>query len=310
MKRFFAALLCGFTALTLTACSAENSSSAPESAASSSESAVSAPIASTTESISEISETSEISVPKKSDMRSLVLLGDSIATGCMLPDYVAGDNYSAPLSFGNMLGAEFENYANFAVDGRTTEELLNSLEADDEELSEALSSADVIVISIGGNDFLMPMVTAIYNDETLSYMFEESGAELSDEDFQKALDASLEAAKAVDASQTFYNIGECAAKITEINPAAKIILMTVYNPFSGSEELKAASEVAREKLTVLNFGLISLGSLVDSNISVIDVYSEFDGSAEKLTNISSKDIHPNSDGHYKIYRLLKKQLGM
>lgn len=307
MKRVFAALLCGFTAFVLTACGAENSSSAPESAALSSASVISKPISTAEKSVPVISE------PEKSEMKSLVLLGDSIATGCMLPDYVAGDNYSAPLSFGNMLGAEFENYANFAVDGRTTEELLSSLEGDedsDKALSEALSSADVIVISIGGNDFLMPMVTAILNDETLNFTATESDTELSEEDFQKALDAALEAAKAVDVSRTFDNIGKCTAKITEINPATKIILMTVYNPFSGSEELKAASDVAREKLTVLNFGLSSLVNGSGGNIAVIDVYTEFDGSAEKLTNITSMDIHPNSDGHYRIYRLLKKQLGI
>lgn len=303
MKRIFAALLCGFTALTLTACGAENTSSAPESATYSSSAVSSIGSVSSDEKI--ISEASV--AEEKSELKSLVLLGDSIATGCMLPDYEPGNNYSAPLSFGNVLGAEFESYKNFAVDGRTTEELLNSLEADDGELSKALSSADVIVISIGGNDFLQPMITAILNDETLDYMFEESGSELSDEDFRKALDASLEAAKAVDVSKTFDNISKCAARITEINPTAKIILMTVYDPFSGSEELKAASDVAREKLTVLNFGLSSLGG---GNIGVIDVYAEFDGSAEKLTNISSMDIHPNSDGHYRIYRLLKRQLGI
>ncbi|MDE6731850.1 MAG: SGNH/GDSL hydrolase family protein [Oscillospiraceae bacterium] len=303
MKRIFAALLCALAAFSLTACGTENSSSAPESAASSNGAVSSSSAVSSVENIfSEVSAADE-----KTELKSLVLLGDSIATGCMLPDYEPGNNYSAPLSFGNMLGAEFESYKNFAVDGRTTEELLSSLEADDAELSEALSSADVIVISIGGNDFLQPMITAIRNDETLDYLFEESGGELSDEDFRKALDASLEAAKAVDVSITFDNIGKCAAKITEINPTTKIILMTVYDPFSGSEELKAASDVAREKLTVLNFGLSSLGG---GNIGVIDVYAEFDGAAEKLTNIGSMDIHPNSDGHYRIYRLLKKQLGI
>lgn len=303
MKKVPAAILSALAALSLTACGAENNSSVPESAAYSSSAASSnGAVSSTGNSVSEVSAADE-----NSELKSLVLLGDSIATGCMLPDYEPGDNYSAPLSFGNMLGAEFENYRNFGVDGRTTEELLNALETADEELSEALSSADVIVISIGGNDFLQPMITAIYNDKTLDHIFEESGGELSDEDFRKALDASLEAAKAVDVSKTFDNIGKCVAKITEINPTAKMILMTVYDPFSGSEELKAASDVAREKLTVLNFGLSSLSG---GNIDVIDVYAEFDGAAEKFTNINSMDIHPNSDGHYRIYRLLKKQLGI
>lgn len=303
MKKALTAILSALAALSLTACGAENNSSVPESAASSS-SAVSSigAVSSTENTVSE-----ESAADEKSELKSLTILGDSIATGCMLPQYEAGDNYSAPLSFGNMLGAEFENYRNFAVDGRTTEELLNALETADGELSEALAGSDVIVISIGGNDFLQPMITAIYNDETLDHMFEETSTELSDEDFQRALDTALEAAKAVDVSQSFDNIGKCAAKITEINPTAKIILMTVYDPFSGSEKMKTASDAAREKLTVLNFGLNSLSG---GNIGVIDVYAEFDGAAEKYTNINSMDIHPNSDGHYRIYRLLKKQLGI
>lgn len=301
MKKALTAILSALAALSLTACGAEDSSSVPESAASSS-SAVSSigAVSSTENTVSEASAADE-----KSELKSLTILGDSIATGCMLPQYEAGDNYSAPLSFGNMLGAEFENYRNFAVDGRTTEELLNALETADGELSEALAGSDVIVISIGGNDFLQPMITAIHNDETLDHMFEETSTELSDEDYQRALDTALEAAKAVDVSQSFDNIGKCAAKIAEVNPTAKIILMTVYDPFSGSEQMKAASDAAREKLTVLNFGLNSLSG---GNIGVIDVYAEFDGAAEKFTNINSMDIHPNSDGHYRIYRLLKKQL--
>ena len=39
--------------------------------------------------------------------KSLTVLGDSIASGYGLSEYTSGNNYSAPLSFGNMLGAEF-----------------------------------------------------------------------------------------------------------------------------------------------------------------------------------------------------------
>ncbi|MFR0871749.1 MAG: SGNH/GDSL hydrolase family protein [Oscillospiraceae bacterium] len=86
----------------------------------------------------------------------LVVLGDSITSGYGLDGYVSGDNYSAAGSFANMLGADFGGYENFAVDGRTSGELLTALE--DADIAAALAGADTVVISIGGNDFLQPMI--------------------------------------------------------------------------------------------------------------------------------------------------------
>lgn len=92
----------------------------------------------------------------------LVVLGDSIATGYGLDGYSAGDNSSAQGSFANRLGALYPEYDNFARDGLTTEGLLSMTE--DGSLSEALSGADTVVLSIGGNDLLMPM-----HNQTLSF---------------------------------------------------------------------------------------------------------------------------------------------
>ena len=90
---------------------------------------------------------------------SLVVLGDSITTGYGLDGYTAGDNSSAAGSFANQLSAGYAEYSNFAVDGRTSGELLTALE--DEDVSAALAGAETVVISIGGNDFLQPMISAV-----------------------------------------------------------------------------------------------------------------------------------------------------
>lgn len=238
---------------------------------------------------------------------SLVVLGDSIASGYGLAEYTAGNSYSAPLSFGNMLGAEFESYRNFAVDGRTSAQLLYSLEEPSEQLAEALASADEVVISIGGNDFLKPMMSAVKSTALGDYeMLEaiiggEFKAEMIGDLTNRVLGAALEAAKKVNIDAIADNIESCVAAIRGFNPNAEIVVLTVYDPFSGNMLLSAASDIAYEKLHELN------GRISDiEGIKVADVYSAFDGKAGELTNINRLDIHPNADGHNKIYELLGK----
>lgn len=238
---------------------------------------------------------------------SLVVLGDSIASGYGLAEYTAGNSYSAPLSFGNMLGAEFQSYRNFAVDGRTSGQLLNSLREPSDELLEALSTADKIVISIGGNDFLKPMLSAVKSEAFGNYeMLEaiisgEFKAEMIGDITNKVLLAALDAAKKVDIQTIADNIEACTREIRKTNPNAETIVLTVYNPFSGNVLLGAASDIAFEKLHELN------GRISDiSGITVADVYSAFDGRAGELTNINRLDIHPNADGHNVIFELIEE----
>lgn len=243
--------------------------------------------------------------------KMLTVLGDSIASGYGLSEYTAGNNYSAPLSFGNMLGAEFESYRNFAVDGRTSRQLLDALSAPNEALEAAVKDADVIVVSIGGNDFLQPMISAVKKAALGDYelfariLSEGFSADMPGEYLQKILTSALDAAKGVDIQKTAANIKECVNIISKENPNARIILMTIYDPFSGSVLLKAASDVAKERLSILNSAICELES---ENVNIIDVYGAFDGRAGEFTNINRLDIHPNAEGHNKIYELLKDRL--
>ncbi len=240
---------------------------------------------------------------------NLVVLGDSIASGYGLAEYTAGNNYSAPLSFGNLLGAEYENYRNYAVDGRTSEQLLYALEEPADDMAAALGKADRVVISIGGNDFLKPMISAVKSAalgdyELLNAIINgELKAEMIGGYTNTVLNAALDAAKNVDVGVIADNIAKSAARVRELNPKAEIVVLTVYDPFSGNVLLSAASDIAYERLHELNGRISEI-----EGITIADVYSAFDGSAGELTNINRLDIHPNSEGHYKIYELLEETI--
>lgn len=239
----------------------------------------------------------------------LVILGDSIASGYGLSEYTPGNNYSAPLSFGNLLGAEYGSYRNYAVDGRTSEQLLYALENPSDDMSAAIAGADRVIISIGGNDFLKPMISAVKSAALGDYellaaiLSGEFEAEMLGDYTNTVLGAALDAAKKVDVGVTADNIEKCAAAIRALNPNAEIIVLTVYDPFSGNVLLSAASDIAYEKLHELNGRISDIKGIIP-----VDVYSAFDGSAGELTNINRLDIHPNADGHYKIYELLEETI--
>lgn len=260
---------------------------------------------------------------------SLVVLGDSIASGYGLEGYDAGANYSAPDSFANMLGDNFDLYYNYAVDGRTSGELLTALE--DESIAAALADADTVVVSIGGNDFLQPMLAAVMNAaaenqdvfDLLSGLAEgssKSEAAASGalsaisgdiEDYMDVLmelmTAMTDAADAVDISATVGNISGILGTISDLAPESQIEILTVYNPFEGVAGMEMFDALARTKLEELNSGIAAAAE--ENGSEVVDVNAAFAGHALEYTNISSVDIHPNKEGHAVIYQLLLDNTG-
>ena len=81
--------------------------------------------------------------------KNLVILGDSIAAGYGLS--------ADEKNYGELLKDYYGKdsvLANFAVSGSTSQDWVNALETPKAELTAALSDADVVVISVGGNDLL------------------------------------------------------------------------------------------------------------------------------------------------------------
>lgn len=245
--------------------------------------------------------------PQSKKYGGVTVIGDSIASGYGLSEYASGNNYSALDSFGNLLGAESEDYRNYAADGKRSDELIAEFYDKSDPLTDSVRNTDNVIISIGGNDFLKPMLDAIKmqaltdTDFFLSILNGEISAGGISEYSNKILQSTLEAAKNVNVEDTVNNIRGIADIISELAPNAKIIILTVYNPFAGNVLLSAVSEVAEDKLAELNTGIKSLEG---GNIFAADIYEAFKGHESEYTNIGRLDIHPNSAGHYKIYETL------
>lgn len=241
---------------------------------------------------------------------TLVVLGDSIASGYGLPGYTSGDNSSAKDSFANKLGAQFIGYSNFAVDGRTSAELLAAMDSAD--MTAKIKNADDVVISIGGNDYLVPLASAILTatttDDELIDMLLNGGDKPSDADL-KRLQEKLEpvirdAVNSVDINKTFDNIDGILRKIKALNPDCEIVILTVYNPYEGNKDMPFFDENAKTALDKLNTKIYAAAGL--NGAKVADIHTAFKGNAAKYTNIASMDVHPNKDGHALIYSKLSE----
>ncbi len=248
-------------------------------------------------------------LPGSERFGNITVLGDSIATGYGLPDYTSENCYSAPLSWGNLLGEECGRYENFSVDGRTSEELLAALEQPDDALKRSLESADCVIISIGGNDFLGRMMyavksAALTDTEMISALLNgEFRAEMLGELSDRLLKAVVAEMRNADVDKTVSNIRKVTERISQLNPDARIVLLTIYNPFSEHILLSGISDAAEGVLSELN-GKIAAISDSSPNVKIADVHAAFADNASRFTNINRLDIHPSVEGHEQIYELL------
>lgn len=244
---------------------------------------------------------------------SLLVMGDSITSGYGLDGYVSGDNTSAKDSFANILSADYENYINLAVDGRTTAELLEAV-TNDEDFKNAIADADDIVISIGGNDVLMPMLTSVQSimtedEEFLSLVAD--GTITSDniltEVYTRFGPQIVESIKDIDYSVTAENISSILDNVQDINSDCDVYILTLYDPFEGWEVVPELTEASVSSTAAIN-ECITSAAAAHENVYVVDVGEAFKGNAEKYTNIGISDVHPSKDGHKLISELIAEAM--
>ena len=246
--------------------------------------------------------------------RVYVALGDSITTGYGLSD-ASTESFPALVAEENTLAL-----TNLAKDGATSAGLLEVVQ--DTNNAAILSSADVITITIGGND----LMDALYGYIAAEYNNANPGSSITASDVKNNIVSYLlfaetvlpnfvDSATARTAMQTLgSNLATAIKTIKDNNPDVQIIVATQYNPYKQAakavENISALYEKAELINKVFNAGVAAMNSMVIQNVctavqcTVADVYAKFNGVSENPCNASfdnifsiNLDFHPNASGH-------------
>lgn len=241
---------------------------------------------------------------------SYVALGDSITTG-----YGLGEGEKA---FPQLLAeANGLDLTDLAEDGLTGAELSAALQTD-KELQQAVAGADIITVTIGGND----LMNALYQGLAEAYNQFASTA-LTPQQVQQMLATGqmtpsqmatlLTSVEWVLASQEFSaavaDMGKALAGIAgtlrQLNPEGKLAVACQYNPYGHLENtltqpMVDAFEVA---LMVVNAQMKEAFALLGES-GYVDVYTPFAQAEENPCNARfnsmtdfNLDFHPNAYGH-------------
>lgn len=209
---------------------------------------------------------------------SFLSLGDSIAAGAGLadPDTMT---YGAIVSHTNGY-----NFKNDAVNGHQTKNLLKRVQT--ASVREDIANADIICISIGGNDFIQSDIMSLIKQAVI------------DNDYSQ-FDKIAATAK--------YNLGLIINEIKGVNPNATILMQTLYNPMYLSKEVR---EAYQQGLNRLNGAIRSYLDAHPGAYTIVDVEPAFSGDSSL---IAPDTIHPNPKGHRLIAKTVLgvlKELGL
>ncbi len=207
----------------------------------------------------------------KNDKPFYLVLGDSIAYG-------SGLGNSTEACYGKIVADTNDyDYVNYSVPGHTTSNLISRL--GQPEVIEALEKADIISISIGGNDFLLGnLMQLLFNAMVLK-------------DYTQ-LDSI--------AAKFFENFSTIVDIINEHNPDAVILMQTLYNPQSGY--LRETYQLAADRL---NAEIERFSDENPGEIIIVDVGTAL---GDDPANFASDDIHPSSNGNMIIAQKVLEEL--
>lgn len=255
------------------------------------------------------------------DTVKYVALGDSITSGYGLTE-------PKTLSFPALIAADQGYFVtNYGQGGATSATLLASLA--EPTVAADVASADVITITIGGNDLMGALYSYIANAWNA-----DKGTSITALDVQKALankDGSMlafafniigdfgQSTVAAQAIADFtQNFAAVIGAVRKANPDVLLFVATQYNPYKWLPgQCTDSYRTQVEQITaVFEAGVATLNGVITSAAQaggavVVDVYGAFNASEENLSNASysSKamgpilipevelDFHPNEAGH-------------
>lgn len=246
---------------------------------------------------------------------SYVALGDSISAGYGLSE----GELSFPERLAQSTGYALADFS--SNDGVTSQALLETLSQP--EVADAVKSADVITITVGGND----LMNALYE-----YLAEESGSMTADQIrdglengsfdvftlmvLMQQLDGfpiSSQASAALTTLRT--NLSRALAQIKGMNPDAACIVANQYNPYGHINNQFAADIVSTFEVGVQALNTTLAGVAQAQGATVADVHGVFAASSANPCNAYftglddfSLDFHPNALGHQLIAEAVEQAL--
>ncbi len=200
-----------------------------------------------------------------------LVLGDSIAFGSGLAN-------PREAVYGRIVAdTEGYEYENYAVPGHTTQNLLGRMETP--AVRDAIEKADIINISIGGNNFLLGNLNGLLYDGIVK------------QDYTRIEQI---------ADGFYADLGEILAKIRALNPDAAVLVQTIYNPQTGyvGEVYLAGAE--RMNARIRQFAADHPGEIL-----IVDAAAYLTDSA---ADFAADRIHPSAAGNEKIAAAVVKTL--
>jgi len=264
------------------------------------------------------------------DTKKYLSLGDSIAAGYGLKDS-ANERYANLLTKDlSKRGSTYE-LLDFAADGMDSSDLLKLLsDASNENLMSALQSASVITVSVGGNNFLKPLTEVFSESDSAANIMGgntgiQGGMSLDPDQIDESMITFYLNALFSPSTKEYKDLvnaldkacGQFESDLNKIiniltkNKSAKIVFLTVYNPYTDLKKAANFYKVAEDYFAKLN-GIIKDKS--NNSYIVCDIYTAFDNSTQQVVNASLSqsnfDPHPNAAGHRLIYKSIVHSLGL
>lgn len=201
---------------------------------------------------------------------SYVVLGDSIAQGF-------GVYNRDEAAYGRIVAdTNGYEYANFGVNGLRSWDLIELLQTD--EVAQSVAQADIISLSIGGNDYLQQNLPKIF-------------ADVSREDYKIVNDIQ-------------NNFREYFAEIIDMlkaaNPAVALFVQTLYNP--RYDALRSFYGLAVERINAV------ITEYLEENpgaFYLVDTVPVMEGHPEY---VAADTVHPSAVGNEALTRLVLQRL--
>ncbi len=200
-----------------------------------------------------------------------LVLGDSIAFGSGLAN-------PREAVYGRIVAdTEGYEYENYAVPGHTTRNLLSRMETP--AVRDAIAKADIINISIGGNNFLLGNLNGLLYDGIVK------------QDYTRIDEI---------ADGFYADLGEIMAKIRALNADAAVLIQTIYNPQTGYVGEVYLAGAVRMNAKIRQFAADHPGEIL-----IVDAAAYLTDSA---ADFAEDRIHPSAAGNEKIAAAVVKTL--